>query len=269
MWLLAGFDRESFWTKRNRHPIQCDPNRERTWWVTGDMYGMQIQSPQLEFIYHIHLIPMTSKAGLKCHLRGHGHRNETDVITSDVKDEEAALVRISCGNYHIYTKLKEWRQALHSGAVLNTEKWINWAKMKLESDIVIIQLWLNGFIRNVAASAYPNLDWKDTLRATFRVVIRVNKNVIVNKRTWFLSCIRGNVKTNPILPGMESGNIISFTKTRDKEAFKWNLFVINCNRVFKRLLGLNVISVPIRRQQLQMCVYGREMFILLIGQPPQ
>lgn len=44
---------------------------------------------------------MESNASLKSDLRGHGHRNETEAITSDVKGKQATLFWVRCDNHHV------------------------------------------------------------------------------------------------------------------------------------------------------------------------
>lgn len=55
-----------------------------------------------EFICHIYMIPIKLNVGLKSYFKGHGLWNETKAITSDMKGKEAALIRVKCGNNHIY-----------------------------------------------------------------------------------------------------------------------------------------------------------------------
>lgn len=45
-----------------------------------------------EYICHMYMRPMKSNADLKCQIRDHGLRNETEAFTSDAKGEEGALI---------------------------------------------------------------------------------------------------------------------------------------------------------------------------------
>lgn len=124
-----------------------------------------------------------------------------------------------------------WAVSPFLDIILHTEKYINQVGVKYTvrlywlswDSMGLWRMWLCLFITSWAV--------KVTLRVTGED-IRLNINVTIKKRTWYVSCVINNLRL--LSSGMER-YIILIVETWDKQICRINLFIGNVKELLKSL----------------------------------